>query len=90
MTPGAQAIWVSELGKLSANRRVTPNAYPDELTRKMAQPLVEAEVFRFDGSDLMPAAVGAGTFWTGIVSWVQANGANTSEVVDTIDASWPK
>jgi hypothetical protein len=34
--------------------------------------------------------VGAGTFWTGIVNWVQADGKNTDDVVKTIDASWPK
>ena len=27
-------------------------------------------VFRFDGSDLMPAAVGAGTFWKGMTDWI--------------------
>ena len=26
--------------------------------------------FRFDGSDLMPGAVGADSFWKGIVAWV--------------------
>lgn len=44
--------------------------------------------FRFDGSDLMPAAVGAGTFWTGMVNFV--NGQNTKQVTDAIEASWPK
>ena len=29
-----------------------------------------ADVFRFDGSDLMPGAVGAGTFWTEVTAWV--------------------
>ena len=32
--------------------------------------------FRFDGSDLMPAAVGAGTFWKGMVDWI--NGKPTT------------
>jgi len=67
-----------------------PSWYPTDAARGFAKILQEATTFRFDGSDLMPASVGAGTFWTGIVSWVQAKGANLSEVVDTIDASWPK
>ncbi|MFO7254370.1 MULTISPECIES: ABC transporter substrate-binding protein [Limnochorda] len=85
VTPGAQAIWVSELGKLSANRRVTPNAYPDELTRKMAQTLVEAEVFRFDGSDLMPPAVGSGAFWEGVLMYV--GGEDLDTVLEFIEAA---
>ena len=85
ITPGAQEIWVAALGKLSANGRVNPNAYPDELTRKAAEILVGAETFRFDGSDLMPAAVGAGTFWSGILDYV--GGENLDTVLETIEAS---
>jgi alpha-glucoside transport system substrate-binding protein len=47
-----------------------------------------AAVFRFDGSDLMPSAVGAGTFWKGMTKWV--SGADTKSVTDDIEASWPK
>jgi alpha-glucoside transport system substrate-binding protein len=45
-------------------------------------------VFRFDGSDLMPAAVGAGTFWKGMTDWI--NGKDTQSTLDFIEASWPK
>lgn len=45
-------------------------------------------VFRFDGSDLMPAAVGAGTFWKGMTNWI--NGKDTKTVLDSIEQSWPK
>jgi len=85
ITPGAQEIWVAALGKLSANGRVNPNAYPDELTRKAAEILVGAKTFRFDGSDLMPAAVGSGTFWSGILDYV--GGENLDTVLETIEAS---
>jgi alpha-glucoside transport system substrate-binding protein len=43
--------------------------------------------FRFDGSDLMPAAVGAGTFWSGVTDWI--NGRSTAEVLARIEAGWP-
>ncbi|GAA3471211.1 ABC transporter substrate-binding protein [Nonomuraea roseola] len=46
-----------------------------------------ATVFRFDGSDLMPAAVGSGSFWKGMTDWI--NGKDTRTVLDYIDASWP-
>jgi len=69
-TAGAQEIWVVQLGKLSANKRVNPGAYPDDLTRRAAEILASAQTFRFDGSDLMPAAVGSGSFWSGILDYV--------------------
>ena len=34
----------------------------------------QAATFRFDGSDLMPAAVGAGTFWKGMIDWITGTG----------------
>lgn len=43
--------------------------------------------FRFDGSDLMPSAVGAGSFWKGMVDWV--NGTDTKTVLGQIEAGWP-
>ncbi len=82
-TAGAQEIWVAELGKLSANRRVNPNAYPDDLTRKAAEVLASAETFRFDGSDLMPAAVGSGSFWSGILDYV--GGEDLDSVLERIE-----
>ncbi|BAS26048.1 ABC transporter substrate-binding protein [Limnochorda pilosa] len=84
-TPGAQEIWVAQLGKLSAHKRVNPNAYPDELTRKMAEVLVNAQVFRFDGSDLMPPAVGSGAFWEGVLNYV--GGEDLDTVLETIEAA---
>ena len=61
--------------------------YPNDVTRGFAEILAAADTFRFDGSDLMPGAVGAGSFWTGIVDYV--NGTSLDEVLAAIDASWP-
>jgi alpha-glucoside transport system substrate-binding protein len=36
----------------------------------------------------MPGAVGAGTFWTEITSWVIGE-SSTQEFVDNVQASWP-
>jgi len=85
VSPEAQEIWVGELGKLSANKRVNPAAYPDDLTRKAAKILSEASTFRFDGSDLMPSAVGAGSFWTGILDYV--SGLRLQKVLMTIETT---
>lgn len=84
-TAGAQEIWVAQLGKLSANRRVNPNAYPDDLTRKAADILIGAKIFRFDASDLMPAAVGSGSFWSGVLDYV--GGEDLDSVLARIEAT---
>ena len=85
VSPAAQEIWVGELGKLSANKRVNSAVYPDDLTRKAAKILVNASTFRFDGSDLMPSAVGAGSFWTGILDYI--NGVSLKKVLMTIETT---
>jgi len=62
--------------------------YPTDAQRGYAEILMAADTFRFDGSDLMPGAVGAGSFWTGIVDYV--GGEDLDTVLADIDASWPE
>lgn len=81
----AQEIFVSELGKLGVNHKINPDAYPDDLTRSMAEALHEAPVFRFDGSDSMPGAVGSGAFWEGILNYV--SGESLDDVLAYIEAA---
>lgn len=81
----AQEIWVGTLGKLGVNKNVDPAVYPDPITAKAAKMLAEAETFRFDASDLMPASVGAGTFWTGIMDYV--GGDSLTSVLKKIEQS---
>ncbi|MEM9464376.1 MAG: ABC transporter substrate-binding protein [Actinomycetota bacterium] len=50
--------------------------------------LATAEVVRFDASDLMPADVGAGTFWTEGTAAVNGD-ISAQEAADNIEASWP-
>lgn len=69
-TAEAQAIWVGGLGKLGTNSKIDPAVYPDDLTRAMAEALNQAEVFRFDGSDSMPAAVGSGAFFEALLMYI--------------------
>ncbi|HLL67475.1 MAG TPA: ABC transporter substrate-binding protein [Micromonosporaceae bacterium] len=58
----------------------------DELALEILQD--PKAVFRFDGSDLMPAAVGSNAFWKQSTSWI--TGQNTQQTVDAIEAAWPK
>jgi len=81
----AQAIWCGALGKLATNVNVDPSIYPDALTAQAAEILKGAQIFRFDGSDLMPAAVGAGAFWTGVLDYV--SGVPLDTVLENIEAA---
>ena len=56
---------------ISANKGVDPENASSELLVQSIEILQDPETtFRFDGSDLMPGAVGADSFWKGIVAWV--------------------
>ena len=68
VTPEAQAIWVARGGALSANAKVTE--YPDEISKRSAELLASAGVFRFDASDLMPVAMNE-AFWKAILDYVK-------------------
>jgi alpha-glucoside transport system substrate-binding protein len=57
-TPEAGEIWVSTGAIVSPNRAVPDDAYPNELVRKEADQVKNAESFRFDGSDLLPGTLG--------------------------------
>ena len=79
--------WAAAGGWLSPHKTFDGSQYADETTRNIAQSAADADVFRFDGSDLMPAAVGSGSFWTGMVDWV--SGKSSEETLKAIDESWP-
>ncbi|GAA3221102.1 ABC transporter substrate-binding protein [Oerskovia jenensis] len=84
----AKAKATPDGGWVSANKGLDPENLSTEFDKLSADILADPlTVSRFDASDLMPGAVGAGTFWTGIVNWL--TGASTQEVVDQIEASWP-
>ena len=57
-TPEAATIWAKLGGFSSPNKGVPASAYPDALTRATATALAQAKIFRFDMSDLAPAAFG--------------------------------
>ena len=75
-------------GWVSANKGLDPENLTTEFDKLNAEILQDPDsVFRFDGSDLLPGSVGAGTFWTAIVEWL--TGSDTQTVVDQVEASWP-
>jgi len=75
---------------LSANKGLDQNLLKSPIDKKSAEILQDQNaVVRFDGSDLMPGAVGAGTFWKGMVDWING-GKDTNATLTYIDGSWPK
>jgi alpha-glucoside transport system substrate-binding protein len=76
-------------GWVSANQKVDKSAFTDPIDQLSVQLLTDpSSTFRFDGSDAMPASVGAGTFWTQMTQWIL--GESTTDALNKIEASWPK
>lgn len=81
----AQETWIKKTGKLGVNKKMELSIYEDPITAKAARILREAKIFRFDGSDLMPAAVGSGAFWKGVLDYI--NGEDLGKVLRRIEES---
>jgi alpha-glucoside transport system substrate-binding protein len=76
-------------GWTSANSGADANAYTTDVDKLSAQFLTDANAtIRFDASDMMPAAVGAGAEWREMTAMF-GEGKSPSEVGKAIDAAWP-
>ncbi|SOD73300.1 carbohydrate ABC transporter substrate-binding protein (CUT1 family) [Jatrophihabitans sp. GAS493] len=76
-------------GWVSANTKVPASTYTDPIDQISAKYLTDSSAtFRFDASDLMPAAVGSGAEWKGMTEWF-GSGKSTADVAKEIDAAWP-
>jgi alpha-glucoside transport system substrate-binding protein len=78
-TAEAAELWAARGGFATLNKDVDASVYPDEITRKTASAIGEAEIFRFDLSDLQPAAFG-GTVGQGLFKLFQDFLANPQNV----------
>lgn len=85
-TPQPHAIWAKLGGFISPHQQVSLDVYPDPVTREQAEILANAEVIRFDASDMMPSSVGTGTFWSGVIDFV--GGDDLDRVLKEIDEGW--
>lgn len=85
-TPIAHEVWMAQSGFLTPHKGVNPEAYGDPTLKKMGDILLGADTFRFDGSDLMPGAIGAGVFWTGMVDFTA--GKDAAEIGADIQRTW--
>ena len=83
------APWIERGGFLAANKKVPIEWYKEYPNNELAVMVSEATTFGFDASDLMPEDVRSGTFRSGMIDWVAADGKNTEAVFQEIEDSWP-
>lgn len=86
MNPISNEIWMAQSGFLSTLKAANVETYANDTLKGEGSILLNATTFRFDGSDLMPGAIGAGSFWTGMVDFV--GGKTAQQVGDEVQASW--
>jgi len=80
--------WLEAGGFVSPHLDASLDWYPTDTDRRYAEILLDADTVRFDASDMMPGAVGTGSFWTGMVNYV--SGDELGGVLRNIDNSWPR
>jgi alpha-glucoside transport system substrate-binding protein len=81
------------LGRLSPNVNVGEDCYANPILGEASGILAEAlanGTAGFDAGDQMPAQVGSGSFWTGMVEYMQQGPDSLETVLADIDASWPE
>jgi alpha-glucoside transport system substrate-binding protein len=75
-------------GWVSANKGLDTNNLTSPIDKLSAQLLLDPKTtFRFDGSDMMPAAVGSDAFWKQTTAWI--TGQDTQTTVNNIEKAWP-
>ncbi|MET3847167.1 MULTISPECIES: ABC transporter substrate-binding protein [unclassified Paenibacillus] len=79
--------WVQSGGVIAPMNDASLDWYTSESDRRMAKLVQDATTLRFDGSDLMPGKVGAGTFWKGMTDYVSGT-ATLDEALKQIQAGW--
>ncbi len=87
-TKEAGEPWQRVGGSLFAYKDQNLDLYPTETERKQAELAATAKVFRFDGSDMMPSEVGAGSFWKEVTNIV--TGKDIDRALADIEESWPE
>jgi alpha-glucoside transport system substrate-binding protein len=75
-------------GWVSANTGMNASKLPNPIDRLSAEILQDPKaVFRYDGSDQMPGAVGTDAFWKQSTNWIL--GQSTEETLGAIEKAWP-
>ena len=79
--------------RISPNVNVGPDCYPNPILAGASEVLTGALAGEgeagFDASDLMPPEVGAGSFWTEMVGYMQDGPDSLQQHLEAIESSWP-
>jgi alpha-glucoside transport system substrate-binding protein len=76
-------------GWVTANKGADATKLKTPIDKLATQILLDPKAtFRFDGSDQMPAAVGADALWKQVTAWI--TGQSTKDTLDKVEAAWPK
>ncbi len=81
--------WVQSGGVIAPMNDASLDWYASDMDRRMAELIQNASTIRFDGSDLMPGSVGAGTFWKGMTDYASGT-VDLDEAMEEIEAGWNK
>ena len=76
-------------GFLTPHKGVDKSKYASDTFRGLHDILVGATTFRFDGSDLMPGAVGAGSFWKEMMKLAVEGPGYIDTALNNVETSWP-
>ncbi|MEP7046882.1 MAG: ABC transporter substrate-binding protein [Ilumatobacteraceae bacterium] len=71
---------------LSTRKDFDTSNFSDPVIKGFADLLKASDVFRFDGSDMMPAAIGSGAEWKEVTAWIA--GGSTDDMLNNIEAAW--
>ncbi|HEY62218.1 MAG TPA: carbohydrate ABC transporter substrate-binding protein [Anaerolineae bacterium] len=80
--------WLAAGGALSPHKDASLDWYGDDVERGIAALVAQSTAVRFDGSDLMPGEVGAGSFWKAMTDYFSGS-IDMDTALSEIDASWP-
>jgi alpha-glucoside transport system substrate-binding protein len=80
--------WLQSGGTIAPQRDVDLSWYGNDIDRGVAKILGDATSVRYDGSDLMPGEVGAGSFWKEMTAYVSGE-IDLDKALSEIDRSWP-
>lgn len=73
---------------ISPHKDFDTSLYPNSIVKGAADVAYKSTQFLFDGSDAMPASVGAGSFWKQMVAWFDGD-ESLDTALKNIESSWP-
>jgi alpha-glucoside transport system substrate-binding protein len=94
MSTDVQCAMGADVGtsRISPNVNVGPNCYANPILADASVVLTKGlkdGTAGFDASDMMPPAVGSGSFWSGMVKYMQQGPDSIQGILDDIEKSWP-